>query len=133
MAADKEKISMIVDRMKGPGGLPISAQRASKLKTWLSTLSRKGLLLPDIYREESLAKDAFATIISNPGTRSTYTNAIMSYVAALDDEEFVSSFPGISRRSLVDTLRSLITEANLENVSTKSKRKVTDPNAPNAP
>lgn len=133
MAADKEKISMVVDRLKGPGGLPISPQRASKLKTWLNTLGRKGLLSPDIYREQTLVRDAFATFIPNPGTRSTYTNAIMSYVAALDDGEFTNDFPGISRRSLVDTLRNLITESNLENVAVKSKQNGTMSNAPNAP
>jgi hypothetical protein len=120
-AAAREKIQIMVDRLKGPGGVPLTEKRKSRLRTWLHTLSKKGYLGAEVYKHSTGVEEVLSASFPNAGSRAQFISTILLYFSALTDEEFQADFPCLLRGEVVATLREVASKANRQYAATRSK------------
>jgi len=122
----KERISEVIDRLRGPGGLPPSPAYVKSLKYWLHGLNRRGFLNVAFLSNKDLVRETFLVQFPNSSTRSQFTRAILALFALLTDEEFCSEFPGLSREDAVGAVRAVAKVANLDRNQRALKRTQND-------
>jgi hypothetical protein len=118
----KERISDVIDRFRGVGGLPPSPTYVKSLKYWLSGLSRRGFLQVDFLSNKERVRDTFMEAFPNSSSRSQFTRAILTFISLLTDEEFQHEFPGLSREDAVRAVRAVAKVANKDRNDKALKR-----------
>jgi hypothetical protein len=120
---DKERISEVIGRLRGTGGLPLTPDYVKSLIAWLHNLSKRGYLGVDFLRDKEAVHHSFMTSFPNSNTRSQFSRAILSYFSGLTDDEFEAEYPGLTRIQAVDAVRAVAAKATKDINESKSRKR----------
>ena len=109
---DKERITEVINRLRGTGGLPLAPTYVKSLTAWMCTMAKRGYLDSDFLRDKDRVRETFMKQYPNPNSRAQFSRAILAYFSGLTDDEFQKEYSRLSRKDAVEAVRSVATGAN---------------------
>ena len=118
----KERIAEVIDRMRGPGGVPLTPSYIQSVKYRLACLLKRGFLNVEFLSDKERVPIAFLEAYPNSSSRSQFARVILVFLSLLDDTEFARDFAEVSREDVVSTIRAVAKIAN-KDINDKARKR----------
>ena len=121
LSFDDTKVSAVLARVTGSGGLPLTDYHQRRMLSWYRTLFKRGLTKVDLILDFEKVSAGYKRAFPNANTRAQHIRGFLAYVSGLNQDEFSAEFPGTDRRSVVETMRKVNSEAIKESRAAKAE------------